>query len=415
MSKARQLSMFGDERIDAAALVSIDRPRASLSKAQQAFNRMVAKIGSQRDLLRQWREFLDTTYTQRVGTELEPLQRQLRDAQHAMAHLIDALLSRPPAGERLGRSEKTRLVQLLLAIVDAALAEGPDPALEALHDKYSDTTRAALRQADLKMTEAFLGNMLGPDAVKAHGATSAEELFAHAQRKMADQVQRHTLEREAKRGARARKQGGASKAQQIDERNAKATREAGQSVREIYRKLASALHPDRETDPQERARKTSLMQRVNQSYERDDLLGLLSLQIEIEQIDPEHIADVPDERLARYNHVLREQLARLEAELTQTVVPMRSLCGRAPWDSRVTPKMVESVLERQIAEMRGAVAEMQRDLVDFRDPKLRRERLRAFASAMREDTAVEAEDEFAALLAALADSAPAPSRARRRR
>jgi curved DNA-binding protein CbpA len=42
-------------------------------------------------------------------------------------------------------------------------------------------------------------------------------------------------------------------------------------VREVFRKLASELHPDRETDPAEHARKTELMQRVNQAYKAGDL------------------------------------------------------------------------------------------------------------------------------------------------
>ena len=48
-----------------------------------------------------------------------------------------------------------------------------------------------------------------------------------------------------------------------------------QSIREVYRKLAGALHPDRESDPQERERKTALMQRVNQAYAKNNLLQLL--------------------------------------------------------------------------------------------------------------------------------------------
>jgi curved DNA-binding protein CbpA len=68
-------------------------------------------------------------------------------------------------------------------------------------------------------------------------------------------------------------------------------------VREIYRKLASALHPDRETDEREREAKTALMQRVNQACEAQDLLALLQLQLQIEQIDERHIANAGEQRL----------------------------------------------------------------------------------------------------------------------
>jgi len=63
---------------------------------------------------------------------------------------------------------------------------------------------------------------------------------------------------------------------------------ATQSIREIFRKLASALHPDRETDRKGREVKTALMLQVNRAYAGNDLLTLLELQIE--QVDASHIA-----------------------------------------------------------------------------------------------------------------------------
>ncbi|MFX6949690.1 molecular chaperone DnaJ, partial [Acinetobacter baumannii] len=78
---------------------------------------------------------------------------------------------------------------------------------------------------------------------------------------------------------------------------------------------ASALHPDRELDESERARKTALMQQVNQAYEKNDLSRLLELQLELEQIDQRSIHGVSEERLTHYNHILTEQLGDLDQEI----------------------------------------------------------------------------------------------------
>src|SRR5690606_20305824 len=102
------------------------------------------------------------------------------------------------------------------------------------------------------------------------------------------------------------------RANRAAERKAQAAREASVSVREVYRKLVSALHPDREIDAAERKRKTRLMQRANQAYERNDLLELLALQIETEQIDAAALASVPEERLKHYNQVLLDQARVLD-------------------------------------------------------------------------------------------------------
>ena len=92
-------------------------------------------------------------------------------------------------------------------------------------------------------------------------------------------------------------------------------------MREVFRKLVSELHPDRETDPVEYARKTEAMQRVNQAYKAGDLLALLEMQLRIEQIDPAALAGLAEERLRHYIHVLEEQSRRLRDELAEFVAP----------------------------------------------------------------------------------------------
>ena len=86
-------------------------------------------------------------------------------------------------------------------------------------------------------------------------------------------------------------------------------------MREVYRKLASAMHPDRETDPDERERKTVLMQRVNHAYGQRNLLELLQLQLELEHIDASTLNTLTADRLKHYNRVLTEQLDELKQEV----------------------------------------------------------------------------------------------------
>jgi len=50
--------------------------------------------------------------------------------------------------------------------------------------------------------------------------------------------------------------------------------DARTAIRTVFRQLASALHPDREPDAQERERKTALMSEVNAAYDKNDLAQL---------------------------------------------------------------------------------------------------------------------------------------------
>ena len=160
-------------------------------------------------------------------------------------------------------------------------------------------------------------------------------------------------EREAK-SARRRK----SAAQQRREAEAQ---QATQSVREIYRKLASALHPDRETDERQRAEKTALMQRVNQAYAANDLLALLELQLEIEQIDASHAATASAQRLKHYNKVLSEQLAELKSQVDDVEMGFRMEFGLEPgWG--MNPRKLGEVLKQTSRQWRAELSEQQRDM-----------------------------------------------------
>lgn len=71
------------------------------------------------------------------------------------------------------------------------------------------------------------------------------------------------------------------------------------------------------------------MQQANQAYDRNDLLTLLTLQLDLEQIDSSHLASLPDDRLLHYNQVLKEQLAALVQEVADCASPYLSQLGAA--------------------------------------------------------------------------------------
>ena len=57
------------------------------------------------------------------------------------------------------------------------------------------------------------------------------------------------------------------------------------SIRELYRKLASVLHPDKEHDAEVRAEKTELMKKLNNAYRDNDIETLMNMQMELTQSD----------------------------------------------------------------------------------------------------------------------------------
>jgi hypothetical protein len=394
-----QEDLFGEpDPTPVRAVVAVPAGAAPLSPAQRTFNRLTERIRRGRERLAAWDAFL-ARLPARVVAELQPVEQEVRAAQRRLVGQLQALLGAGARakGERLTGRLRQAARSLLLEVVSDLLQDGPDADLEALHDRYSDVSFAEEARQELQMAEMVLGQVFGDDVARGHEASNVDEFLEHTAERLAAQ---HAEARQ--RAASARR---SSRATRLAEQKAQAAHEASASVREIYRKLASALHPDREADPNERERKTALLQRANRAYEHDDLLELLSLQIEVEQIDPAALANLPETRLRHYNQVLLEQARTLDAQLVERAAMFATEFRTHPRNA--TPEDAERGLRATIAEARAQARHIARFAERLEDPLQRR--------AALEELAAEQEDEMDRLgLAVLLGAPPPPARRRKR-
>lgn len=359
MPAARQPDLFGDTPDPAVAggeLLRVSGGSAPLSKAQKEFNRLTRLVAELRAHVVAWQAASDALQ-QRHAAELAPQLRRLRDTQREAVLWIDAFLQHPPAGEKLTRKARAKLDAMLRLLACDVLDQGPDAEVEAAHDRYSAQHYADVQQDETDLTAAALGKAFGDDTLFEGPAASLDELLQRAAERMA---QAPEPEPPHSRAAKARA------------RDEKALKDASQSVRNVYRRLARELHPDREPDAAQRERKTALVARANQAYEANDLLTLLTLQLDLEQIDGAGIAALPDQRLRHYNRVLKEQQATLEGELAMLQMPASAAMQDAPPGLlRWAPQLLDLAFARDLQAVRSAQKSLAADLDLLRDARTR--------------------------------------------
>ena len=344
----------------------------ALTPSQKRFNTLIRQIEQARQALAAWNEGTGA-YRQAHAQLLEPLRAELLAGHRQWVLALDAAIDQ----RGWTKAERALLRELLCQAAGELLgAQGEDAEVKALFDKHAEMdfdTEQRERMLALKdLAEAMTGLDLGDE----EGLTSNDELFERLQQGVREKAQAEEAERDAK-AARRRK----TAAQQRREAEAQ---QATQSVREVYRKLASALHPDRETDEQQRATKTALMQRVNLAYEANDLLALLELQLHIEQIDASHIGNASEQRLKHYNKVLGEQLAELKAELEHVEMAFRMEFGLEPgWG--LNPRKLGVVLEQMKRQWRAELDQQQRELRMLGDVAATKRWLKRQRKQRRED------------------------------
>ena len=356
---ATQKSLFGDADSELVR-VPVAPDGSAPSKAQKAFNRLIEKIEAQRQALAAWQAFLPQ-FQQRVAAEGEPLQQRCLAARWSLAMLFDNAHDRAGTTKR----EQAKLASLVLDLCAELLqsADEEDPALIALHDKHSHASLAERKAEESRFLMDMAETMFGVDLDDGQDLSSPETVRAALHRKMQEQ---HSAQAElAAQAAAVPPRRKSAKALAKEAQIAAQAQAATMSVREIYRKLASALHPDRETDDAERERKTALMQQVNQAYAKTDLLRLLELQIEAEQIDLATLGAISEQRLGHYNQVLAEQSAQLDHEIDALTLPYQHQTGA--FGGSLKPETLSRKLDGDLAQLRHDARRIEHDLKRLQD------------------------------------------------
>ncbi len=313
-------------------------PGAPLTPEQKRFRKLSGQVDAARESLERFKQQA-REFTQRQAELTRPLVAELVSCGEVLLRAMEAFHGAQklsPAQRRTLRRSITEQAAELIELMD-----GPPPAwLVEIHDRYARKSHARQVAEDKLEMQAMLGEALGEDL--GEELLSDEELAARLAQVMAKEARRKEEAEAAEAadaaetpgpqphgrpGAAGRATGAGAGAARGARRRAtvQAQRQAAealqftQSVREVYRRLASALHPDRVPEGPERDAMTTLMQQANQAYEAKDLLKLLDLQARLDS----HAAGNAEQRvmglsaatLRHYNQLLGQELDDLRAAL----------------------------------------------------------------------------------------------------
>ncbi|SFE17657.1 hypothetical protein [Spirosoma endophyticum] len=303
--------------------IETNKEKVPLSKAQKEFNRLIDKIEKSSTDLRELRDI--TQYVQqRMQADYWPLIDQYTRFQADLIRLLDRAYERSD----LNKSERKKLEVLIQRMAFELIATHDIDELKPIYDKYDS------QGFDKISAEP---NKLALPADEQEESVKADE----AEQKAAKPKSEKRQAREAKK--------------QLEERN------ITKAVRTVYMDLVKAFHPDREPDETEKQRKTEIMHRVTDAYEKGDLLALLRLQLEFERIDQTHLENLAETQLKYYNKILREQAQELDDELTGLQNQLAAMTGK-PAFAVTSRTALEFSLNSDIAHLKRTVKQIKADV-----------------------------------------------------
>lgn len=342
-------------------IVRIIEPKGqpTLSAGQKTFNRLIKKIDQQRQQLAEWQAMIPL-YQQKQSTEFAPLLQKFNLLRKKLVELFDKSYADPT----LSKTDRAKLSDILCAIAGKLLVENDDPALKSIYNMYSDTDFDAEAKEVNTAIRPIMEDVLGVELDEVD-LTSSESVFEYVDEKRRQQQAHQEKNQQEYDDLRSNRKK-SSKELAREARQEKEAQHVSQSIRAVFRQLASALHPDREQDPAERDRKTTLMQRVNVAYDKRDLLKLLELQLEVEQIDQSMINAISADRLKHYNKILTEQSVELQQEIEDMERDFRASFGFSP-DASLSPAQVMHSLQAHIKHIQRDITMLKQDLAALRD------------------------------------------------
>jgi hypothetical protein len=275
-----------------------------LSKLQKQFNNYIKKIGTFKTNISNAKECLEMVKIA-VFKDFTPLEKEEFNLRTEILQTLDSWFDKGKLSKKEREDLSEYLADECFTLIDTGHEE-----LKPLYEKHADQSYEEAQEAAKAESADMLKGMFEQFGIEFDGEIDMdkpEEMQAKILEIMEQKENEMFEEEQAKPKSKKQLEKEAKKQE--------AESQLSQSIKEIYKKLVKEFHPDREQDETEKVRKTAIMTRITEAYEKDDLLTLLQLQLEYEQINQENLNLIADEKLKHYNKVLKEQVQMLDQEL----------------------------------------------------------------------------------------------------
>lgn len=347
---SKKTTSFADEPapLPNGTMALADQPAPIVTPAQRTFKRLIEEIEKIENRQQEFGGLLDTFHSL-FAAKLHPLQDERDTIHRALVLFLDAQLFRDGWSE----FDRSTMRQVLCKMAELLFGGKHHDDMEALFDRHSEISLADRTAEQKRELAEDLEAAFGVDMKAADSEQKPEEMLREALRQLeADEAAGAAMKRNTRKSARVREE----EKQALD---------AGNLLKQIYRKLTSVLHPDREADHEERLRKTALMTEVNKAYADGNLLKLLHLQWEALKIDARAAGAMADDKLKVINQTLAQQRDELKVECRELETMIRERFHLPPTGALTTASL-QKALKSQAANARIGNGNLRHDLTSIR-------------------------------------------------
>jgi hypothetical protein len=279
---------------------------AVLTKLQKQFNSSIQKINNLKNLTSVVKQEVEQIQM-KIISDIVPLEKKLIDIQIKEIINLDAIYQENVFKKR----DNDVLSEMILERANAYIRRFPSEALEDIFTRHNDGVRyeELSNQVDNNASDSI------KDAFSTmFGFEIDEDVDLSDPEKLQDYLDKQMASDNAENDARKANKTKSTKQIEREEKQRQEEKNLNKTSRQIYMELVKAFHPDREKDELEKEKKTLLMHRITEAYEKDDLFDLLRLRLDLMGTDFEHSNN---DNLKYYVKLLKQQIVELENEIAE--------------------------------------------------------------------------------------------------
>ena len=279
--------------------LSAQQDSQNLSPQQKKLNRLIEQIEQQKIQLDMWQK-AQAEIQQQAGKILVPIYTELHDI---LFQQLEQLWQHVHGGE-FSKAEVMQLdekIQHLAAYLkdSKALSEQQANTVEEIDTFYQQHTEHTNAKKTKK--KPFVETDFVSESAESDEGETVFDTFDDWDNTKYEQQREY---------AKLKKQ---------QEKREQAQKMAARSLKTVYLKIASSIHPDREQDESKKLEKTEMLQHANAAYEQQDLFYLLKLQIQIEQNRGTSQKVLNADQIKFYKLALDEQSQKLDDQINEII------------------------------------------------------------------------------------------------
>lgn len=299
-------------------LVITPEEEKPLSKQQEMFNWLVAKIEALRAHLAETTTALDANLEYH-SKNIYPLETQIFLLKKEVLKSLFTYYNDKGILSQNQRKVVLSLVKGLLREVLAGEIGKPDEEIQRIYEKveglsYDEAESIGFDNMKQQIEDTLEHYDLYVDLSDMHKDMDEADMA----RKMHEINDAIREERERRRTQKETKKKSKKQAARVEEERLM-DEARSKNISTIYKQLVKILHPDLEQDDELRPLKEELMKELSIAYKKGDLHALLKLELEWVNRSAADTQKLTDDKLQIYNEVLKEQAKELEIELVSVV------------------------------------------------------------------------------------------------